>query len=274
MAIKDEHLALSSGIILAGKGVRYIEELDLSDLKEGKDYIISSIIKPNKVTAVHMYLSRFQNINEEIDNLLKYELLDMEDIFEFILKTLEEVNMYPGLPDPNFEDCPHYEGHFNCKCYDKVMKWINYIRDNEQKINSLIVHSAFQIVFRDKKFLLKFHKKLAEFVYYFMDEIDERYSDNVTQNDRIKRVSYYPKWLTDALFYRDMGTCSNPECRCDLSNLIRSQNTIHIDHIIPLKKYGSNDASNFQLLCETCNTSKGAKILEASSISVPFWNLE
>jgi 5-methylcytosine-specific restriction endonuclease McrA len=33
----------------------------------------------------------------------------------------------------------------------------------------------------------------------------------------------------------------------------------HIDHVMPLAKGGSNDPSNIQLLCPTCNLRKGAK---------------
>ncbi|WP_329767411.1 HNH endonuclease [Bacillus nitratireducens] len=49
---------------------------------------------------------------------------------------------------------------------------------------------------------------------------------------------------------------------------------MHIDHIVPLQLFGSNDASNFQLLCETCNTSKGARSTATSSVNIPFWNLD
>jgi len=42
-------------------------------------------------------------------------------------------------------------------------------------------------------------------------------------------------------------------CDCDLSK-------IHIDHYIPLKKGGSNDASNLVASCPKCNQSKGAKM--------------
>jgi 5-methylcytosine-specific restriction endonuclease McrA len=43
-------------------------------------------------------------------------------------------------------------------------------------------------------------------------------------------------------------------CRTSLKN-----KTPHIDHIKPLELGGSNDRRNLQLLCSTCNASKGAR---------------
>lgn len=42
-------------------------------------------------------------------------------------------------------------------------------------------------------------------------------------------------------------------CRCSI------RKSRHIDHIVPLKLGGSNDWTNLQALCPTCNLKKGAK---------------
>lgn len=52
------------------------------------------------------------------------------------------------------------------------------------------------------------------------------------------------------VWQRDQGRCV--ECK--------SKEQLEYDHIIPVSKGGSNNARNIQLLCETCNRSKGAKI--------------
>lgn len=44
--------------------------------------------------------------------------------------------------------------------------------------------------------------------------------------------------------------------RCELCGAHEDQAALHIDHIIPRSKGGSDDISNFQSLCVTCNTSK------------------
>lgn len=44
--------------------------------------------------------------------------------------------------------------------------------------------------------------------------------------------------------------------RCELCGAHETQTALHIDHIIPRAKGGSDDLSNFQVLCMSCNTSK------------------
>lgn len=49
----------------------------------------------------------------------------------------------------------------------------------------------------------------------------------------------------------------NATCRCGIQF-----GSYHVDHIVPLSRGGSNDKSNLQLLCPSCNTSKGARTQE------------
>jgi len=44
--------------------------------------------------------------------------------------------------------------------------------------------------------------------------------------------------------------------RCELCGAHETHAALHIDHIIPRSKGGSDDLSNFQALCVSCNTSK------------------
>jgi 5-methylcytosine-specific restriction endonuclease McrA len=53
-----------------------------------------------------------------------------------------------------------------------------------------------------------------------------------------------------SLFAMQEGRCAAFWCRAELKN------SYHVDHITALARGGSNDPSNLQLLCPSCNTSK------------------
>ena len=180
---------------------------------------------------------------------------DLREVFLQIERILHDLNLNPNLPKPDFKNCNDEEGHFECSCNKVVDKWFTFIKHNSIEIDKIIIHSAFQFVFQDRKFLHDFHLKLAHFIAYKMDYIASEYPEYVTPKRRIKRQRF-PVWLKDAVFHRDKGTCVI--CRCDLTKLIRLQNDINIDHIIPLSLYGTNDASNMQLLCSKCNSEKSS----------------
>ncbi|MCU5511397.1 HNH endonuclease [Bacillus cereus] len=268
MRLKDEHLAFSSGIGLASCAIGYLEEKAHDAFEIFKDEILECIIKPNKQTALHVYLMFFQDTQEDMSNLDG----SLEERFNRTRNLLNEIGMHPELRMPEFHECEDSYSHEECacECDEIVEEWFDYVYENANLIDEIVIHSAFQILFQDRRFLHDFHIKLAEFIESQIAEIKQKYPDDITQRNRIKRKAF-PEWLKKAVYHRDKGTCTF--CRCDLSHLVRIQNTKHIDHIVPLALFGSNDASNYQLLCETCNTSKGAHSTDTNSVNVPFWNM-
>lgn len=70
------------------------------------------------------------------------------------------------------------------------------------------------------------------------NSIEKTYSRHVTSE------------VKNEVWRRDSGQCV----------LCKSQERLEYDHIIPFSKGGSNTARNIQLLCESCNRAKSAKI--------------
>ena len=71
-----------------------------------------------------------------------------------------------------------------------------------------------------------------------MENLSSAQRDRITERTRI------------FVWRRDGGKCS----RCD------SRDRIEFDHIIPVSKGGSSTARNIELLCESCNRTKGDQI--------------
>ncbi len=67
--------------------------------------------------------------------------------------------------------------------------------------------------------------------------------------------SHTAKDLAD-LYAKQHEKCA--ACKAKISNK-PGPKRYHIDHVMPIKRGGSNDISNLQLLCATCNRKKSAK---------------
>ncbi|WP_221178304.1 HNH endonuclease [Pseudomonas protegens] len=72
---------------------------------------------------------------------------------------------------------------------------------------------------------------------------------------RLKRSSFWPVWLREALFYRENGRCA--ECSNSLTGVFDTSIKPQIDHIVPISNGGTTDPTNLQILCEPCNKKKG-----------------
>lgn len=82
----------------------------------------------------------------------------------------------------------------------------------------------------------------------------EAYRDAVRRSNHKRRSQtegVLSQDIYDVLMLKQEGLCVY--CKADLNESGR-----HLDHIIPLALGGSNTDENVQLLCPTCNTSKGS----------------
>ena len=101
-----------------------------------------------------------------------------------------------------------------------------------------ISNEMFYVLFQNRAFLYNFNFFITAY------------------NHQIKKRLYIPKWVKNAVFFRDRGRCVF--CRKDLSGTIsiKGSREVHYDHIIPLANNGVNDVSNLQLACRECNQQK------------------
>ena len=72
---------------------------------------------------------------------------------------------------------------------------------------------------------------------------------NKQSNPKRKRT-HIPRGLRHEVFKRDNYTC----CECGATK--EDGVTLHIDHIIPVSKGGTDELSNLQTLCKACNLNK------------------
>ena len=126
--------------------------------------------------------------------------------------------------------------------------------------------SVFHLLFLDRAFLIKFQMRITSLV----KRLNKSDHPEIMRADGILcRPKYIPVWLKEGVFYRDQGRCQH--CWKDLSGLLNPKRDIHLDHIIPLVQSGSNDPTNFQLLCSQCNLVKGRSPLNQPQRFSPYW---
>ena len=65
-----------------------------------------------------------------------------------------------------------------------------------------------------------------------------------------RRRTHVPKGMRHEVFKRDNYTCCECGARKD------DGATLHVDHIVPVSKGGSDELDNLQTLCSDCNLNK------------------
>jgi 5-methylcytosine-specific restriction enzyme A len=81
--------------------------------------------------------------------------------------------------------------------------------------------------------------------------MNPKLSDDCSMN-KTPRISIPPE-VRQYVLERDRSQCQS----CGKS---AEQARLHIDHIIPLAKGGTNDLSNLHTLCQHCNLSKSDRL--------------
>jgi hypothetical protein len=271
MRKKHKDLYISYGIKLAKEAVEVVSS-GSSDFyfNENNHDIKEACIKPNKVSALHYFIYMVYKFN--IVNNIKTFLFDdyeVENVYEILQ---EIIDVFKLEIDLDINDFLNYleENEVDKSRYETIIEDILYA----DIVVESFVESAFYILFLDRKFLHDFNLSLSEYV-DCDDSFKKDYYDNLSRKGKLKRTRI-PQWLKDAVYHRDKGICVL--CRRDLSGILNSDISIHIDHIIPLdyqgnnRVGGTNDASNFQLLCDSCNTSKGSRNTATNLMSIPWWD--
>jgi hypothetical protein len=135
---------------------------------------------------------------------------------------------------------------------DAIADYYAYLMDEGplDDVSTQVAREVFQILFLNRAFLRGFHQLIA-------GEVRRaREGSNKSRSWALPRARI-PLWAQKAVFYRDRGRCVF--CRRDLTGLVNFPSPVNFDHIVPLAHGGVNDVSNLQLLCEACNSKKGAR---------------
>ncbi len=85
----------------------------------------------------------------------------------------------------------------------------------------------------------------------------------------LERPNYIPTWLKSAVFHRDKGRCQI--CWRDLTGLMEPVRSMQLDHMLPLAASGTNDPTNFQLVCSECNLRKNKNVIVKPQRISPYW---
>jgi len=222
-----------------------IEDVIGDFLGVGEATFFQKILKPTKVTLLHDFI---KNINFEG---IEWETGHLDH--DYLINTYGPCIEMAGYEIPDW----FKEGELGEHIWE-----LDSILD---LVSSKITEATFHILFADRDFLFCFSKFVASFI----KEQDESKSSVFKKSGIVKRASFLPRWLRNAVFHRDKGRCQI--CGKDLTGLFRPEFDIHLDHMLPLEQSGTNDPTNFQLLCEHCNSSKGKKVVVMKQLVYTYW---
>ena len=203
--------------------------LSFEEALEVNEYFFETAFKPCKWTLLHRFILNY------LEAEWNYSRRKSDD--EFISSA--------------YRILKHYNVHFKMKQeITSDYKWYMFerLRDPLRRI----AHEAFCILLSDKELMRRFGERIADAI---ADISPAEHPNYLQENGRLKRSTSWPRWLQDALFYRENGRCAL--CSTDLTRVFLPNAKIQIDHIIPISRGGTTDPTNLQMLCARCNQDKG-----------------
>ncbi len=117
---------------------------------------------------------------------------------------------------------------------------------------------VFHVLFNDVGFLQNFNVLCADYI-----ERSGLGAELRSKTGHLRRTAI-PVWAQRAIYHRDKGECR--ECKRSLAATITQLETERYDHIVPLARFGANDVTNLQLLCEPCNLRKSSAVHPVSKM--------
>ena len=199
--------------------------------------------------------------------------VDGLDFIKWIARPKKQTVLHRLIESVLICDLEYSTGHIACALVNdytyilqvaeiSVPSWLNEsdVHEHERELDKLlakaapfVVEATFHLLFSDREFLVKFNDIIAGYV----TNLSQALAPELFESDGIiARPTYIPTWLRTAIFMRDKGRCQ--VCHTDLTGTMVIPNAT-LDHIHPLARGGSNDPTNFQLLCEGCNMRKGTR---------------
>lgn len=240
------------------------EEYFVSLIIENKD----KIINPSKETLLHIFIGDIVDLyfanevytfkDSNYFDLDKYSIINFfENTFVCILqeydKRVKNFSSEIEKIDKKFDKEQIGEDEYK----EKIEELIEYFIEKLDTIKDEIVEEVFFLLFANKRLIMEFNGILAS---YTMKLDKSEHGDIFDEHGNIKRKKDLPQWLKKAVFFKCNGVCQ--KCGKDLSNMfnIPKDRELQYDHIIPLEKGGVNDPTNFQILCQDCNSHKSSSI--------------
>lgn len=189
------------------------------------------------------------------------------------IRNLNYIGFEPAIDDAA-DDVQLFRDLFNATSID-VPIWLTggRVEGRRGELSHLVADAVdvvsdatFQLLFSDLPFLAAFHERVASLV---DDYPRSGWETMFRGSGALRRASHLPTWLRKAVFFRDRGRCRR--CERDLTGTVSTYSDVHLDHLRPLAQSGTNDATNFQLLCAECNLAKGGAIDDGPWWSETYW---